>query len=83
MGDIWVERETSTHVPVPVERDGVVVTDFETALTRWPARPTTWTAAVLAGDVPGLVVTGLTPGTYQVWVRVSGAVVPAGTVEVR
>ena len=85
MSDVGVERETAEHLPVPVYVDGTLTTDFETSVTKWPVRPTIWVDAVVDPDGDaGVVVAGLTPGTYQVWVRVNGAiVVAAGTVTVR
>ena len=85
MGDITVPRETREFVPIPVEVDDVGSLDFETAVTRWPARPVNldWTQASIDGDDAGVFLEALSRGTYQVWVRVGGSVVVcAGMVEV-
>jgi hypothetical protein len=80
--DLVLPRETNEFVPVPVYRDGVLSTSFEVALTRWPARPTDtdWLPATVINDLAGVSCAGLTHGTWQVWVRVGGTVVAAGTI---
>lgn len=79
--DLTLPRETSEFVPIPVYRDDVLVTDFQVAITRWPARPTVWApATVPAEGVAGIVAAGLTHGTWQVWANVAGTVVAAGTI---
>jgi hypothetical protein len=83
MADVTLPRETTEHLPIPVYADDILTTAFEVCLTRWPARPSGWRAADVDPDgEAGIAVAGLTPGTYQVWVRVNGAVVSAGIVEV-
>lgn len=79
--DLTLPRETSEFVPVPVYTAGELITDFEVAITRWPARPTAWAAATVRNGEAGVVASGLPHGTHQVWVRVGGAVVvAAGTI---
>lgn len=80
--DLVLPRETSEFIPVPVYRDDVISTNFDVALTRWPARPASgdWSAAAVVGGLAGVNVASLTHGTWQVWVRVGTAVVPAGTI---
>lgn len=81
MPDITVPIETAEFVHVPLyDEDGVLITDFETAVTRWPARPTTWTAAVQRGTEYGASIAGLTRGTWQVWARTSGTVTEIGSI---
>jgi hypothetical protein len=79
--DVTLPRETSEFLPIPVFDDtGVAVTDFEVAVTRWPERPTGWSAATVVGSDAGAVVAGLAHGTHQVWVRRNGTVVAAGMI---
>lgn len=81
--DVTLPRETNEFLPIPVMKDDVARLDFEVALTRWPAHPTEWTAAVQVGDEAGVVAAGLEPGTWQVWVRVDGTVIAAGSIWVK
>lgn len=80
--DITIPKETSEWVEVPVLVDDVPTSDFQVAVTRWPTRPVTadWQQATVVGDAGGVVLAGLEPGTHQVWVRIGGAVVAAGSV---
>lgn len=80
MADITVPRETAEFMEVPVYDGDTLLTDFLVAVTRWPERPTAWTQAVVQGEVAGVALAGLEHGTHQVWVKVSGTVVAAGTV---
>lgn len=66
------QRETSEFLPVMVSRNGVQVTSgVETAITSRGVRPSAWTAAMELGGQVGLMVEDLTPGVYDVWVRIS------------
>lgn len=78
--DLTLPRETSEFVPIPAYRDGVAITDFDVAITRWPARPTSWDPATVTEGKAGVVAAGLTHGTWQVWANVDGTVIAAGTI---
>jgi hypothetical protein len=78
--DVTLPRETDEFIPVPVYRDEVLTTTFDTALTRWPARPVAWVPSAVIDGVAGVMATGLTHGTWQLWVRVGSTVIAAGTI---
>lgn len=84
---VTLPRETKEFLPLDVEANGAPASTFETAVQRWPARPTSWAPAVLVDGVPGVVVEGLTPGTWTVYVRLTTAqeepVIYAGEIQVR
>lgn len=66
------ERETNEFQPIVVTVDGTVltaVTNLSFSITDLSTRPTVWIAAVLYGGAVGLWVTGMTPGTYQIWFK--------------
>lgn len=82
--DVTVPRETKEFLALTVESNGSPTTNFETAVAKWPARPTTWQSAAVLGAEAGVIIENLSVGTYTVWVRVTTAqeavVVHAGTV---
>lgn len=81
MPDVTVPRETSEFLPIEVNgADGTPLTEFDVALTKWPARPEAWAAAVITDEKPGIVLAGLTHGMWQAWARVSGTVIAAGSI---
>lgn len=82
MTDIRIPRETAEFIPVPVYQGDELVTSFDVAVTLWPARPTVWLQATVVEGTAGVAVAGLARGTYQVWTRVGGTVIEAGTIEV-
>lgn len=64
------ERETDEFQPVVVVVDGTTltaVTNLSFSITDLSTRPSVWIAAELYGGAVGLWVTGMDPGTYQVW----------------
>lgn len=66
-------RETDELLPAPVERNGVIATSgVQYAITADTARPTTWTAPYVVDGVSGVRVTGLAPGVWRVWAKVTG-----------
>lgn len=83
---ITLPRETKEFLPLTVYANDAPTADFETAVMKWPARPTGWTPAVTVDGEAGVIVDGLTVGTWTVWVRITTAtesvVVRAGTIEV-
>lgn len=81
MADLTVPHETSEFMAIPLtDDDGVAITDFQVAVTRWPARPTAWQAPTIQGDDRGVVLAGLEHGTHVVWANVSGTVISVGSV---
>lgn len=67
-------RETVEFQPVTVTVDGVAVTtgvQFAIVNREAGTRPTTWTAAVaLSGEI-GVMITGLTPGFWEVYAQIT------------
>lgn len=57
-------RETVEYLPLTTQVDGEDTDTYQVAVVPRNTRPTAWSAA------PYLI-TGLTPGTYHVYVRVS------------
>lgn len=81
MPDITVPRETSEFMEVPLtDETGAPITDFQVAVTRWPARPTAWQAPATQGTEKGVVLAGLPHGTHVVWANISGTVLAVGSV---
>jgi hypothetical protein len=66
------ERETTEFQPVTITVDGASVTTNVTfCLAPDGVRPVTFTApATVAGKI-GVLVTGLTPGAYRVWAKIT------------
>ena len=85
-----MERESTDFVPLDVVDtiSGDPVTTYDTAVVKGRARPTVWTPAVTdTNGNTGVVLTGLTKGTWTVYTRAVFApfesiVTEAGQVEV-
>lgn len=64
-------RETVEFQPIIIKKDDVVITTgISTALVAHGARPTVWTAATVLGLEVGVMLTGLTPGTYDIYAKI-------------
>lgn len=67
-----MERESTDFVPLEVVDTitGLPLTDYQTAVVKARARPTVWTPSVTASNgTTGVVLTGLTKGSWTVFVR--------------
>jgi hypothetical protein len=67
-------RESVEFQPILVTLDGdTVTTGVETQITLPSARPSSsgWTAATTLNGNIGLMISGLSVGTYEVWARVT------------
>lgn len=66
-------RETNEFAPVPIRRDGqLVTTGVQYAITTDPdARPTDWQAAEILDGKTGITITGYAPGFYYVYAKVT------------
>lgn len=65
-------RETVEFQPIVITKDGVpVTTGVVTAIVAHGTRPTTWTAATVLGLEIGVMISGLTPGTYDVYAKIT------------
>ena len=72
MSTMIVPRETVEYIPVVVTVNGAVTTTgIEFAVTPDGTRPPSWTAAVVLSGAPIVLLTGLSPGQWNVWARVS------------
>lgn len=71
-------RETVEFQPVSVTRDGAAVTaGLAFAVVPDGTRPVTFTPAVVAEGKTGVMVSGLTAGTYRIFAQISaGAETP-------
>jgi len=67
-------RETVEFQPITITVDGTPVTTGVTvALVANGTRPSEWVApTTLAGKI-GVMLTGLTPGLYNVWAKISSS----------
>lgn len=67
-------RESVEFQPVRVTRDGLLITtDLEFAVVPDGTRPVTFTPAAIVSGNTGVIVQGLTPGTYRIFARVTTA----------
>lgn len=65
-------RESTEFLEVIVEVDGEQVTDYQVQLAPYNERPgSEWAAPVQADGKRGVMVTGLQPGMYRIWAKVS------------
>lgn len=65
-------RESTDFLPLDVEDTitGTPLVDYDTAVVRARERPTVWTPAVTdSNGATGVILTGLTKGTWTVFVR--------------
>lgn len=66
------ERESVEFQPVVVTRDGVTITTgVQIATSAINARPVNWVNATTLGDKIGFMVSGLSVGIYEVWVKIT------------
>jgi hypothetical protein len=65
------QRETTEFQEVLVGVNGSQTTSFEVALTAQGTRPTVWSQPTILEGKAGALLTGLTPGEYSIWVRVT------------
>lgn len=84
-------RETVVLQQAPVTNEvtgeTVPAAEVQLALTAAGARPVTWEPPTVVESMYGVMVTGLTPGFYTVWAKVTSAppetpVLELGTFEV-
>jgi hypothetical protein len=72
MSTLIVPRETVEYIPVIVTVNGAVTTTgIEFTVTPDGTRPSAWTAAVVLSGATFVLLSGLTPGQWNVWARVS------------
>ncbi|HJV99425.1 MAG TPA: hypothetical protein VJ617_10055 [Arthrobacter sp.] len=67
-------RESVEFQPVNVTQDGIAVTSgLSFAVVADGTRPTTFTAATVLDGKSGVLLTGLTPGTYRVFAKLTNS----------
>lgn len=66
-----VPRETTEFQEIIATVDGEQVTDLQIAFTRDDDRPVAWTPAILVDGKTGFTITGMEPGTYSIWMKIS------------
>jgi hypothetical protein len=69
-------RESVEFQPILITLDGVTITsNIQTQITAPSARPSSsgWTNAVTLGSEIGLLISGLSVGTYEVWAKVTSS----------
>ena len=64
-------RETVEFLPLTVTDGDDPVTTFQVAVTAYGARPTTWSANTELDGEHGVMVSGLAPGYYSLWAKVT------------
>lgn len=66
------ERESVEFQPITITRDGVTITTgVATCITPIGTRPVVFIPAVTVGSQIGCMVSGLSVGTYTVWVQIT------------
>jgi hypothetical protein len=66
------ERETVEFLPVNPKINGVAFTgSFQVCIKPYLTRPDNWAAAVEVGGQRGIMIQGLTTGTYTVWAKIT------------
>lgn len=74
VSSLTLPRETVEYIPVPVTLNGTVTTTgVEFAVAADGSRPSVWTAATVLSGATYVLISGLTPGAWRVWARVSAA----------
>lgn len=74
MTSLVLPRETVEYIPVVVTLNGVVTTTgVSFAIVADGSRPSVWTAATVLSSATYALVSGLTPGVWRVWAKVSAA----------
>jgi hypothetical protein len=74
MTAMTLPRETVEYIPIAVTVNGVVTTTgVEFAVVADGSRPSTWSAAVVVEGATHVLVSGLTPGQWRIWARVTAA----------
>jgi hypothetical protein len=67
-------RESVEFQPITITVDGaVVITGVTFAIVNDGGRPSTWTAPTTLGGNIGVMLTGLTPGLYRIYAKVSSS----------
>lgn len=67
-------RETVEFVGITVALNGAVVTTgIQFAITTFEQRPTTWVAAVILDGKTGVMITGLAPGVYTAYAKITAS----------
>lgn len=65
-------RETTEFQPVNVQVDGVeVTTNLDLTIVPNGQRPSVWAAPYALDGKTGVMITGLAPGLYRIWARVT------------
>lgn len=65
-------RESVEFQPVLVTLDGEPITaNVEFSITNMTARPSDWSAATVLQNQVGVMIVGLSVGTYKVWARIT------------
>jgi hypothetical protein len=66
-----IPRESVELLALTVKVNGFTTTAYETSVVLDPGRPVTWTPAAVVGVSSGPMLSGLAPGLYRVYVRVT------------
>jgi len=67
-------RESVEFQPVTVTVDGTpVTTGVQFCITAHGGRPVTWVAPTTLDGKIGVMVTGLTPGLYDIWAQITSS----------
>jgi len=65
-------RETTEFQPLIIKKNNVIVTEgISTSIAEHGERPSTWIPAVALGAEVGVMITGLTPGMYDIYAKVT------------
>lgn len=85
-------RETTEYLAIPVLDTAAglpgtpVTTGVQVSITSDRVRPTVWMAAVVIGNNCCILLTGMSPGLYKAWAKVTASpeavVLEAGTFEI-
>jgi len=80
-------RETVEFQPLIIKKDGVIQTaGVSTSIVAHGARPTVWTTAVVLGLEVGVMISGLTPGMYDIYAKITDSpeipVMDCGTIAI-
>lgn len=67
-------RETLEFQGLTIKKDGVVTTTgIEVCIVAHGSRPTGWAPATVLGAEIGIMINIATPGSYNVWARITDA----------
>jgi saccharopine dehydrogenase-like NADP-dependent oxidoreductase len=71
---LTVPRETIEYIPVAVTLNGIATTTgVSFAVVADGSRPTSWTSATVLDNATYTLISGLAPGLYNVFAKVSAA----------